>query len=473
MTKIIVFGAGRFYQCRKKEIYPNVQIVAFADNNPALQGEYIDGIPVVSPSHIGRFSYDKVLLMSKNENADDMKRQLVGMGIDEKKIYYWEQFHDEMNCGVLKFYCGASWSAEGGKSILIISTDLNYNGGTMVVVYAAKVLQSRGYRIILAAPDGTQRFIDETVEEGVNVIICPSLNNIHKEELFWIQQFDFVLVNVFQMIQCACEISKLRPVLWWIHERKELFEETLDRHMEYACPERMSEANIYAVSSISQKHFNHYFPGRIKEILSFGIPDENESDFIICSKKNMVFAIIGVVIPIKAQDIFVQAVSLLSDNDKKNAEFWLIGTIWENEYADGIRNLVEKEPSIKILGELTRYEIHKKYEEIDVVVCPSWEETMSIAVMEGMMYGKVCVASEGVGMSAYIKEGVNGLTCKTGNPEELSAKIKWIIDHRDGVYEMGQQARKTYEEYFTMDKFGDKLEKAIQDTSQRYFQKGN
>lgn len=473
MTKIVVFGAGAFYHNRKNYILPDIRIIAFIDNNYKLHGKELDGVPVIGPDDIHQISYDKILLMSKKENAIEMKRQLLELGICVQKIYDWEQFYDEMYCGSFKFYCGNNVILENRKKVLIISTGLNYNGGSLVIGYAAQVLQNCGYNVMLAAPGGNRKLINEMVQAGINIMICPTLPNLHKEELFWIQQFDIVLVNVFQMISCACEISRMKPVLWWIHEPSELFDDILHRFNEYADIDKMSEINIYAVSEIARRNFNDYFPQRIKKILGFGIPDNSGENIDRSNHKKMIFAVIGNVEPRKAQDILAQAVLLLDRKDKEEAEFWMIGKISENEYGKKIQELALQDSSIQILGEQTRKEIQKKYADIDVVVCPSLEETVSIAIMEGMMYGKVCLASDVIGMADYIENGKNGFICKTKDSIDLSEKIKWIIRNQNKLEEIRRNARKTYEAYFTMDKFADKLKEAIEDTVRDYCVRGN
>lgn len=473
MTEIVVFGAGAFYHNRKNYILPDIHIIAFIDNNCKLHGKYIDGAPVIGPGDLHQISYDKILLMSKKENTAGMKKQLLESGVCAQKIYDWEKFYDEMYCGSFKFYCGNDLVLENRKKVLIISTNLNYNGGSVVIGYAAQALQNCGYNVILAAPGGNRKLICELVQEGMNIMICPALPSLHKEELFWIRQFDVVLVNVFQMISCACEISRIKPVLWWIHEPGELYDNILNSFHEYADIDHMTRINIYAVSKIAQRNFNHHFPQRIKKILGFGIPDQSGENIYLSNHRKIVFAVIGDVEPRKAQDIFVQSVLQLDDEDKENAEFWMIGRIRENEYGNKIQKLVLKDSSIKILGEQTRNEIQKKYADIDVVVCPSREETVSIAIMEGMMYGKVCLASDVIGMADYIENGKNGIICKTEDILDLSEKIKWIIGNQNRLEEIRRNARKTYEEYFTMNQFADKLEGAVEDTIRDYGVKEN
>jgi hypothetical protein len=98
-VKIVIFGVGRCYQERKHKIPADYEIVAFLDNNPALQGQNMDGRPIIEPEKILQISFDKILLMSASEEA--MKGQLIELGVDKKDIWYWERFVSELCRGTL------------------------------------------------------------------------------------------------------------------------------------------------------------------------------------------------------------------------------------------------------------------------------------------------------------------------------------------------------------------------------------
>ena len=95
----------------------------------------------------------------------------------------------------------------------------------------------------------------------------------------------------------------------------------------------------------------------------------------------------------------------------------------------------------------------KKYEEIDVVVCPSRNDPMPVVVTEGMMMKKVCIVSEDVGQATILTDGESGLICRTGDAEDLCKKMKWAIDHKDRCVEMGNKAHELYKQFFSMEKF--------------------
>lgn len=459
--KIVVFGAGRRYQRRKEEFLFSTddELVAIIDNNQEIQGKYMDGVPVLAVENIWTIDFDKVILMSVK--ADEMKEQLVQLGVDIKKIWYWERYESKKKIETFCLHCRDMLDFAERKRILVISPSLGYHGGALTAVYAAKVLKQRNYHVVLMASGGNPTFIDEMEKQGLNILICSTLPYLYLEEWAFIEQFDAVIVNVFPMILCAIEISKQKPVIWWIHEASISYKETLVQFSEYAKTEQMDRINIYGVSRIAQDNFNYYFPNRITKTLAYGIPDELKS---IGNKKRedrVIFAIIGVVMPLKAQDLFLEAVKHMREELKSKAEFWIIGFLGQDSYSNKIKEMVSNEASAALLGEMTRSEIQNAFEKIDVLVCPSVEDSLPIVVTEALMYGKACIVSDSVGMADYITEGKNGFVFPKGNRKALSEKMDWIIENREQLWQIGQNARQTYEDHFTLECFGERLEKIV------------
>jgi glycosyltransferase involved in cell wall biosynthesis len=89
------------------------------------------------------------------------------------------------------------------------------------------------------------------------------------------------------------------------------------------------------------------------------------------------------------------------------------------------------------------------------------EETMSITIVEGMMCGKACITTDATGVAEYIVNGKNGLICNVGDVNDLKDKMSYLINNSDKRLQMGIEARQTYENYFTLEKFGERLEDEI------------
>ena len=170
----------------------------------------------------------------------------------------------------------------------------------------------------------------------------------------------------------------------------------------------------------------------------------------------------------KAQDVFLQAAQKLMKSYPGQADFWLIGSCSNSPYAKDIQQSVKDFPVAKVLGEMPRKELGKLYRNIDVVVCASLEETMSMTIIEGMMHGKVCITTNATGIADYIKDGENGFVCEAGDAEALCAKMAYILSHKEQCRKLGENARKTYEKFFSMRDFGKRLEQTLLETAQAY-----
>ena len=126
--------------------------------------------------------------------------------------------------------------------------------------------------------------------------------------------------------------------------------------------------------------------------------------------------------------------------------------------------MIQKQHNVKLLGSLNRREMRKAFSEIDVIVSTSRADTMSIVLTEGMMYGKICISSNSTGMARYIKDGENGFVFESENVEAAYKKMKWVFLHREELDNVRKMARLTYEKFFSMEAFGDRLEKELNET---------
>lgn len=458
--KTIIFGVGNYYKENKERLkeIPEIEVIAFSDNNATLWNRKLEGIKVVEPALINSLEYDRILIMSTY--ISEIYNQLISLNIDKEKIVIWEQAVAESMQGQMDIYpCEKKIQDIKGK-ILIISTRLNYNGGSLASVYGAMALKDRGIEVILTAPGGNEKFIREITDYGITVVICPAFPYIFDKEKEMIKKFDVVLVNVFQMIKCAQEVRKIRPVLWWIHEPSVLYPPIITKYPDCIDEEKLSDIEIYAVSKNAQKNFNMVFPDRIKKNLPYGIPDMSAKKTGIRKKnKKLIFAVIGIVSNLKSQDVFLDAVTEVRDSDR--AEYWMIGNVPDDAYGRKIKDRSSEIQSVRLLGELTRKEIYEAFSEIDIVVCTSQEEMLSLVITEAMMFGKVCITNDHTGNIDYINHGINGFIVPRNDVQVLARQMEWMIENPDMLNEIGAKARKTYEENFSMDIFGQNLERAL------------
>lgn len=461
--KIAIFGTGLLLKKRFDELINNnqIEIIAFLDNNSAKWGEKISGIPVIKPESINNCIFDKIIIMS-NKYMEDMKEQLLGYGIPEEQISFWEELRGIINKGNIIHYCNTY--TEKNKKLLIITTSLNYNGGSMAAVYLAMAAKKLGYYVEIACPEVEEKFKEEILKSDINVSICKTLPFIFEEERQYIEQFDFIVVNVFQMIVSALEINGQKPMFWWIHEsgkKWSVYKDTIYKYKEYINNRCVGTINTVAVSQEAKDNFNSVFPDVIKRELVLGIPDVNHNIRKKCNDK-IVFAIIGSICSLKGHHILIDAIEKLRSKFEK-FEVWMIGKSIDGGFTREIMQYTEKNPKVvKYKGIFSKSQMDKAYNEIDVVVCASLEETLSMTVVEGMMHQKVCITTDQTGIAQYIVTGVNGLVCEADNAEALKNCMEWVLDHPEECIDLAKKARETYEQYFTIDAFANRLKDEIE-----------
>lgn len=459
--KIIIFGTGLYWSNRKKYVLDICDIVCFLDNNSDKWNQELCGRLIDSPENILHYEFDYVVIMCKSQ--DEVYNQLIDLGVPDQKIITYNQYRQ--TC-IKDYYVSYGSHIDTDYDVVVISTVLEYNGGTIAAIYAIKALQSRGKHVLLCAEDCNEKLLCELIADDIEVLIVPSLpfevNNILMHH---IKNCKMVLVNVFQMLPVVCQLNGINAILWWIHEPYNFYKSILEEYPQYNAAYLLDNVNVMAVSRIAKNHFNSLFYNMINDTLTYGIPDTSKKDYIRDMGENKItFAVVGPVIEIKAQDIYIDAIKQLSNDEMDKTRFYIIGFYDNGEYASRIIEEAKSLENIVITGNLTREEMDNIYSEIDIVVCPSREETMSIVLTESMMYGKPCIGSDNTGMADYIDDGVNGFVCRTEDAEDLCEKMRYFIHNPERINEMGQEARKVYEEYFTMDKFADRLCAAMDET---------
>lgn len=86
----------------------------------------------------------------------------------------------------------------------------------------------------------------------------------------------------------------------------------------------------------------------------------------------------------------------------------------------------------------------------DIFVLPSRREGMSNALMEAMLRGLPCVATNISGSADLITGGVNGLLVPAGDVTSLAAAIEFMLRNPEDAKRMGNMAKNTIEEKCNM-----------------------
>lgn len=220
---------------------------------------------------------------------------------------------------------------------------------------------------------------------------------------------------------------------------------------------------ILVVSEYIQDVIRQYRPDYHSKVLTPCIeePDVRLSSMNMkCRRESELpikFLMAGTIQIIKGQDYFLRALDALPINYKKKIEVYFAGVPADQEMVESIQALCHTWSNATYLGLISRDKLFELYPQMDVVVCPSRDDTIPLIVPEMMMFSGIAICSTTTGISYKIENGINGFVFESGNVPELVKQMIEVIDNYEELGEIRLRARKTYEKYFTTEIFEKQL----------------
>jgi len=458
-VRVAIFGVGKYYIKRRDEVsnlLAKDTIVAFFDNKFDNDTE-VDGILAMNPININLVKFDCIIIMSTY--VGEIYCQLCKLGVDKDKIYTWKQYRSKKTGGIIEeYHTGKSCN---GKRVLIVTQPIHYDGGSMAAVYAAMALRQRNYCVWIVAELIEPELKERLLRDGISLAVCQDIPYFGHSAKKWVCSFSVILVNVFPNIHSAYELGKIKPLVWWLHESDvygNIYQKVFATFPYYRDNLKIDTVNVVAVSENARNNFKRYYPNIDAGIMAYGLPDEREK--AVSNNKKMIFAIIGYISLLKGQDILIEAIKKMSEEERNKAEFWFIGST-ESDFAQKILQEAKMINSVVIKGVLNRLQMKKILSEVDVVVSASREDSLPIVITEGMMNSKACIMSNVIGNVDYVTNFKDGIIFQSESVDDLKDKICWCLNHGNEVKNIGKEARKIYENEFTMQDFADRLEREI------------
>ena len=455
--KICIFGTGKIYNRYKDRLKSNVEIVCLIDNNKDKIGTYIDGIRVVSPNMLKNLEYDYICILSVYE--EDMRKQLRDLGVNPGVIILWERC--ELFFKRDKYDTYFMPENSGNKNLLIFSHALTSTGAQNMQLTMVELLEKKSFNIrVVSKYDGPLR--EKLLSIGASVILMDDYCAENPKFIELIKWSDLVIINTMWLYYVIQEIDKLVihnvvkdiNVKWWIHEYGSIHN---IENKEFERLISLPYIYVYVVSDwLKRKLQKHCVVSDGITDFIFGIRDYYKLEKTKINNEIMTFAIIGYICELKGQDIFIDMVKKLPAEYRQKSRFLIVGP---GELTDSQKQDVENIPQIIVTGEIPNEDIYKVYDESDVIVSCSREDSMSVVVLEGFMNRKPAIVSDEVGAADFITDGVEGFIVKSEDVEGFAQKVMWMIDHRQECKYMGIRARNIYENTFTIDKFKERVDK--------------
>lgn len=122
---------------------------------------------------------------------------------------------------------------------------------------------------------------------------------------------------------------------------------------------------------------------------------------------------------------FIESLKTLDLNNKKvNVIIAGKGNLSLFLSNNDVKNLSDRNIYIKFKGEQTQPELRKIFNSIDIMVFPSYSESLGLVGIEAMACGKPVIGSNIPGIKSYLKDNLNGFLFKVKDSSDLARKIE-------------------------------------------------
>lgn len=448
----LLFGTGDYYN-RYRKWFAKEKVAALLDNAPEKQNTCIDGVMVLSPEEGVRMSYDVIVILSFYYAV--MKRQLLELGVDEEKIYHFYDLHKLLRVHTYDMPIVAE-DAEG--KILLLSQDMTLGGPAIALLQAAKILKKHGRSVVYASMlEGPLR--RQIEGEGIPVVVDENLQIGTMRDCGWTRKFALVICNTVNFHVFLSERDTDTPVIWWLHDAP-FYYDGVDKELLRGIDRK--NLRVVSVGPIPGGAIQTYLPDLEVGQLLYGVSDLCRGGREHTAAGKMLFVTIGYITEHKGQDILLQAIRMLAEDDRRQAEFYLVGqdSTW---MAQQLKREFSNLDNVVFTGTVDREQIGRILSRADVLICPSRQDSMPTVAAEAMMHYVPCLLSNAVGTAMYIEDGKEGLLFPSEDAEKLAERIRWCIGNRGQISEMGRRARGIYEKYFSDGAFEEKILGLVQE----------
>lgn len=202
---------------------------------------------------------------------------------------------------------------------------------------------------------------------------------------------------------------------------------------------------LCSTSEIMAREMYRYIDkGNIIEVIPFGVdlrqfspPEQNEN----LSKKPVVFGVAKYLQPIYGLDYLMKAFARVEKSHPGRVLLKIAGSGPELGRLQLLAKNLNISDKVEWLGEITNSEVARFYQELDVVVVPSLEESFGVTAVEASACARPIIASRVGGLPEVVIDGKTGIMVKSQNVESLAEAMEYMLQNPEERRRMGQSGR--------------------------------
>ncbi|MFE4105435.1 glycosyltransferase family 4 protein [Almyronema epifaneia] len=167
---------------------------------------------------------------------------------------------------------------------------------------------------------------------------------------------------------------------------------------------------------------------------------ESGTTAIAAPRQRPCFIFVGSVKPRKGVQLLLQACVQLAAQGYRDYSVWIVGDGDQCEALQAFCTEHQLNQQVQWLGRVDYDQLGSYFNQADVFVLPTLEDTWGMVVLEAMVLGKPVLCSTLAGAVELIQEGQNGYRFDPRNAEEFADRMRQFIDQPERVEVMGQQS---------------------------------
>jgi len=160
-----------------------------------------------------------------------------------------------------------------------------------------------------------------------------------------------------------------------------------------------------------------------------------------------IFLFVGSLIPRKGLHLLLEACFILRKQGYDNYTLRVVGDGEQRQELEAFSQGHYLSNCVEWVGQVDYHQVGSYFQQADVFILPTLEDTWAVVVLEAMALGKPVLCSQWAGASELISNGETGYCFDPHYPQQLADLMCQFIDHPSLATEMGRKAEQVMSQY--------------------------